>query len=55
VHILFDENDDRLALFQKRILPITTPVKELADIAEHMIQFRPGFLLRMVTPFHKNA
>lgn len=52
--LVFSENDDRLALYQKRILPIELSVGELADICEHMIRFRNGFMVRMVFPFTGN-
>ena len=53
--LVFIENDDRLSLYQKRILPIETSVYELADICEHMIRFRNSFLVRMVLPFIGNS
>ena len=49
--LLFSEYDDRMALFQKRIVPITVDLGDLADMCENMVHFRDGFIKRMVTPF----
>ena len=52
--MVFNESNDRLALYQKRILPIEISVGEIADICEHMIRFRNDFMVRMVFPFTGN-
>lgn len=49
--LLFNERDDRMVVFQKRILPSDISIRELADICENMICFRSEFIKRMVTPF----
>jgi len=49
--LVFNENNDRKALFQKRILPIEITIKELVDICEHMLSARGGYLSRMIEPF----
>lgn len=49
--LIFNEHDDRLAVFQKRILPIEVSIREIADICEQMVHFRNGFMKRMVIPF----
>lgn len=49
--LIYQENDVRIAVFQKRILPIEVSIKELVDICEHMLSFRKGYLKRMIEPF----
>ena len=49
--LVFNEKYDRLSVYQKRILPIEVGIHELVDICDHMINFRKGYIERMIEPF----
>lgn len=46
--LLIAENDTRMAAFQKRVLPMRLPVKELADICIDMIKGRSTFIKKFI-------
>ncbi|AEI50305.1 hypothetical protein [Runella slithyformis] len=50
--LLMNENDDMMAIFQKRILPIRICIDEITDICYQMLTFRDGFITRFINKGH---
>jgi hypothetical protein len=46
--ILFNENDIRLALFQKRIVPLNLCIYDICDIAADMVSGRDSFMKKFI-------